>query len=204
MNTDITKLCADSLRSFAYDTYGVKLKSGHAHELVAAFFGYRSRAALKADKTCPISHLRQANIIVLAPTGPIDQRRQELEDLSPDLPDTYTLTEGVYSGLIAEKWLLHNPWPTHELLANFLADDYLRQHNMEKVYHAPVRQSLKVEREIDYIHLTVFRFYQIPRNEVGVHEANITTSIKLPRVAGHIGYANPQISVESENLGIRI
>lgn len=199
----ITKLCAGHLRAFTNDNYGIKLKASHAHELVAAYFGYQSRAALLADTEHPLSNLRQASIIVLCPTAPINQRRQNLEGLSPDLPDTYTLAEGAYSGLISEKWVLSKPWPTYELLATFLADEYLRQKWMETIYRAPVREGVKVERADDGVQMIVFRFYQIPRDEGGVHEVNIITTIKLPRVAGHIGYANPEISVKTENLGVR-
>lgn len=200
----ITKLCADHLRIFTKDNYGIKLKASHAHELVAAIFGYQSKAALLADTKYPLSNLRQASIIVLAPTAPIDQRRTKLQDLPLDLPDTYTLAEGAYSGLLSEEWLLNKPWPTYELLATFLADEYLRQQKKEKIYRAPVREGVKIEREDDCVWLIVFRFYQIPLdNGPPVYEANITTTIKLPRVAGHIGYANPEISVNIEKLGMR-
>ena len=50
MQHDIPKLCADSLRSFLSDNHGIKLKSGHAHEIVAAFFGYKSKISLLADE----------------------------------------------------------------------------------------------------------------------------------------------------------
>lgn len=203
MQHDITKLCADSLRAFTQDYYGIKLKASHAHELVAAFFGYQSRAALLADTAHPLSNLPKASIIVLCPTEPINQRRQNLQDLSPDLPDTYMLAEGAYLGLISEKLLLGKPWPTFELLATFLADQYLRQQNMERVYRAATGEGVKVEFEHDSVHLRVLRFYQLPREEGGVHEVNIITTIKLTRVAAHIGYAGPEISVNIEDLGVR-
>ncbi len=199
----ITKLCADNLRTFTNDNYGIKLKASHAHELVAAYFGYQSRAALLADTEHSLSNLRQASTIVLFPTAHIDQRRKSLQGLSPDLPDTYTLAEGAYLGLISEKWILSKIWPTYELLATSLADEYLRQQNIEGIYRAPVREDVKVERENNGVRMIVLRFYQVPRDEGGVHEVNIITTIRLPRVAGHIGYANPEISMKTENLGVR-
>lgn len=45
MKLEITKACADSLRTFTENNYGIQLKSSHAHELVAAFFGNSLRAA---------------------------------------------------------------------------------------------------------------------------------------------------------------
>lgn len=199
----ITKLCADHLRAFVNDNHGVKLKASHAHELVAAFFGYKSRAALLADTRHPLSNLRQAKILVLEPTAPIDQRRQSLQELPADLPNTHGLTEGVYGGLIAEKWLLGKIWPTYETLATFLADEYIRQQGLERVYRHPVREGVKVEREEDGVQLIVLRFYQLPLTEGGVQEVDIITTIKLARVAGHIGYTDPEISVKVENFGVR-
>ena len=94
METKISKRCADSLRSFAQTKFGIQLKSSHAHELVAAYMGYSSRAALLADSKCPITNLKQAKILVLTPTALIKQRRAELKGLPEHLPDD--LAEGVY------------------------------------------------------------------------------------------------------------
>ena len=195
----ITKLCADSLRTFVNDQYDIKLKPTHAHELVAAYFGYNSNAALRADTVAPITNLRQASILVLAPTAPIDLRRQELEGLSPDLPDTYTLGEGVYSALISEKWILSTPWPVFELLAKALADEHLHQQNLAGAYRSPVREGVKVERRENSVQLIVLRTYQLPSNHGSVHESKITTTINLLRVAGHIGYGKPEVLVDMES-----
>lgn len=195
----ITKLCADHLRAFS-ENYGVKLKASHAHELVAAFFGYKSRAAMLADTQCPISNLPQASIIVLPPTEPIDQRRKELKDLPPELPDTCSLVEVVYTLLLAEKWLISTPWSTYKQLATSLADNYLIQNTMDKVYRAPVGEGFKEEIVDNSMHLIVTRFYQVLTESmfpgVSVHETNIITNIKLQRFAGHIGYAKHEIYVE--------
>jgi hypothetical protein len=200
MEHDIIKLCADSLRAFTLEKYGVKLKPSHAHELVPAFFGYSSKNAMLADTKYPISNISQAEIVVLAPTAPIDQRRKNLQGLSLDLPDTYTLAEGVYSGLIS-KWPIRKPYPTYEILALSLADEGLRQQRLERTYRAPVGEGVKVKATDEGISLTVSRFYQIPTLDGLVHEANITTIINLPRIAAHIGYGRAHISVEVEPLG---
>lgn len=56
----IAKLCANYLRTFS-NNHGVKLKSGHAHELVASFFGYKSKAAMLADNFSPIDRYNSNN-----------------------------------------------------------------------------------------------------------------------------------------------
>jgi hypothetical protein len=57
------------------NNFGIQLKSSHVHELVAAYFGYASRAALIADTQCPFGKLKDAEIIILKPSAPlVDQR----------------------------------------------------------------------------------------------------------------------------------
>lgn len=197
---DITKLCADHLRAFS-ENYGVKLKASHAHELVAAFFGYKSRAALLADTQYPLSNLPLANVIVLAPTAPIDQRCKDLhKDIPPKFPDSYSLGEVIYTVLLAEKWLISTPWSTYEQLAAHLADNYISQNSIKKFYRAPIGENIKIEYKNDSICLTVLRFYQVLTEKIlldgVISETNITTTIWLKRIAGHIGYGKPQISVE--------
>lgn len=199
----ITKLCADNLRTIS-NNHGVKLKSSHAHELVAAFFGYKSRAALLADTSHPLSNLRQASIIMLFPTDSIEQRRLDLQDLPLNLPDTYTLTEWIYTPLLTEKLIVSNIWSHHEQLAKFFADKYLRQNQMNKSYYNPIREGVTLEVVDNYMRLNVKRFYQMPIEnpfEGMVYEANIiTTTIILNRIAAHIGYANPEISAQIERI----
>ena len=110
MKRDISKLCADSLRTLANEEYGTKLKSAHAHELVAAYFGYRSRNALLADKNHPISALAQAQFLVTVPDEFFSNRRNSLVELSPDLPDNGVLYKAIHSALVSNK-LARSPFP---------------------------------------------------------------------------------------------
>ena len=84
MRTDVSKLCADFLRnSYASET-GAKLKASHARELVAAFFGYKSHAALIAEKAYPLTNLEDAEILV--PDIPLVVHRcSRLKELPSDL-----------------------------------------------------------------------------------------------------------------------
>lgn len=202
----IVKFCADDLRICINSDYNVKLKASHAHELVAAFFGYKSNAALLADTIAPISNLPQANFIVLAPTETIEERRKQLQDLPLELPDNQVLGEIIYSTLLSNKYLLTNPWPTYKRLAFTLADEYLREQKVDKIYRKPIREGESIEDADNHKHLLVSRFYQLPvanATAFMVREIEITTSIKLPLIAGRIGYGKPEISVKIEKLGIR-
>ena len=93
---DIVKLCAGSLRAFLNDKHGIKLKSGHAHEIAAAFFGYKSAISLRQDTRYPISNLDQAEYILFdTPTALVEQRIKDLAGLPADLPPSYILADAI-------------------------------------------------------------------------------------------------------------
>jgi len=92
----IQKECADVLRDYYRSLTASKLRAGHAHELVAAYFGYGTAAALQADAVFPISSLEDADILIPDIAG-MDRRRLELNDVPSNLPDGRALAE-VISG----------------------------------------------------------------------------------------------------------
>jgi hypothetical protein len=81
----IAKTCADFLRQSNCNLPTGKLRSGHAHELVAAYFGYKTAAALRSEKQYPLSALDEANILIPDLLN-MDSRREKLKDLPLDLP----------------------------------------------------------------------------------------------------------------------
>lgn len=202
MQLEITKRCADSLRAFSQNQFGIQIKSSHAHELVAAYLGYSSRAALLADSKCPITNLRQAEILVLTPTSPIKERRKELKGLPENLPDD--IAEGVYLPLYDEKWILHKIWPTFEELGKALADQHLKS---KPAYFRDMkvqRQGVKLEFDNYGVVMIVFREYVSPSITLSLMR-NVTRHVVdvflLKRVACHIGYvlANHH-TVDAETL----
>jgi hypothetical protein len=206
MQLEITKRCADSLRAFSESKFGIQLKSSHAHELVAAYMGYSSRAALLADSKCPITNLRQANILVLTPTAPIKERRKELKGLQENLP--YDLAEGVYLPLYDEKWILHKIWPTLEELGKALADQHLKSKLPYFGDQKIQRQGIKLEFENTAVSIVVFREYVSPSLTLSSMKSvarGVVDVFNLRRVACHIGYvlANHH-SAEAETLDAAI
>lgn len=184
----ITKLCADSLRSFSNEKFGIDLKSSHAHELVAAYFGYSSRAALLADTKYPISNLRQAELIVLTPTAQIKERRNKLNGLPQNLPEN--IAEGVYLPLYDEKLILHKIWQTLEELGKVLADQHLKS---KPAYFRDMkvqRHGVKIERHNDDLAIVVFREYVSPNLLLSFQKGRkgVVDVFNLKRIAGYIGY----------------
>lgn len=184
----VTKLCADSLRSFSKEKFGIDLKSSHSHELIAAYFGYSSRAALLADTKCPVSNLRQAELIVLTPTAQIKERRNKLNGLPKNLPEN--LAEGVFLPLYEGKLIMHKIWPTLEELGKALADQYLKSKPAYFTDMKVQRHGVKVERHNDEVAIVVFREYVSPGPSLSFQQGRkgVVDVFNLKRIAGFIGY----------------
>lgn len=192
---DITKICADSLRSFLNEKHGIKLGSSHAHELVAAFLGYQSRAALLTDTKFPISNLEKAEFILLNPPTPfVDQRLKSLEGLPPDLPPSYILAEGVYAPIVAEKSILEKIWPSFRDLAIAIAEDrgheQLRMLGINPKDIDWITDVVIKATEFDVLMVVTFDY---PTN-TGKPQRQSKVEIKLPRIAGNIGYGKPEVT----------
>lgn len=199
----INKFCADHLRALS-NNHGIKLKPSHAHELVAAFFGYKSKAALYADNQYPISNLPKAKVIVLVPSAPIDERRKNLEDFPSALPDSNTLCENVFTLLANEKLIVATRiWSFHDIKrqAILLAHEYQYEKQLTKIYYPPSSEEVKVEISNEEIRLTITPYYPVvgyrPDGSGRNCLSGLLTTICLKRIAGHIGYAEPEISARS-------
>lgn len=201
---DISKICADSLRNFSKEKYDIKMKATHAHELVAAYFGYSSRNAMLADSKFPISNLTKAKVFVMIPEGEIDLRRKMLHDLSDNLPDSYTLGEAVYSPLFADDSLYTSEFPpfrSFEKLAIYFVESSERWKSVFKTFgNFQMEHIFQVKESQEEIKLTVVHAYRISEDEVsGAGQTMLT----LQRVTGRIGFEKPQFQFEQWTGGAR-
>ncbi|HFP2178881.1 TPA: hypothetical protein ACHGSU_004789 [Escherichia coli] len=120
MSTDLSKLCADFLRQNHVSQSTEKLKSSHARELVAAFFGYKSHAALMAEKTYPLVQLEEAYIFI--PDIPLmNDRRSKLNGLPNDLTQSIDLARLLSDMLTSEGLCGGNVW-IHDTLENYIVE----------------------------------------------------------------------------------
>jgi len=202
----LSKRCADSLRVFS-GNHGVKLGASHAHEIVAAFVGYNSNAAMRADKLCPIENLNKADIYVLVPSAFIDQRRQSLKGLPSDLPDTYALGEALASEI--GEVFRGRVFPSFDHLSEVLASEHLQKYeyfklpesfgSFEKARDIFSRPLYKFNPEISHIggeiRLIVANRYT-GSADVGFRPIDVSITIRLKRIAGYVGYAELRISAE--------
>ncbi|WP_458759022.1 hypothetical protein ACSVBT_00220 [Afipia sp. TerB] len=205
----LSKRCADRLRIFS-ENHGAKLRASHAHELVAAFVGYNSNAAMRADMLYPIENLNKADICVLVPSALIDQRRQCLQDLPSDLPDTHALGEAL-APVIAEIFR-GRVFATFSHLSEVLASEHLQRHgySMLPANFGPFEKAHDIFSKPLYefnptIHKTDSGVTLIVTNRyygsVDVHfqPIDVTITIELRRVAGHVGYTLSDISAENRS-----
>lgn len=192
-NHDIVKLCADSLRTFLIDKHGIKLKSGHAHEIVAAFLGYKSAISLRQDTQYPITHLDQAEYILFDTSSIyVEERLKSLEGLPPDLPPSYILAEGIYTVLVAQEGLVKKLWPGFHDLAVSLAEEALQQRiGHLRITPAP-QWAIDVKKEFKPTEVLMSVAFDYPTNE-GKQFRQAKIDITLPRIAGNIGYGKAEV-----------
>jgi len=203
MQHDIFKLCADSLRILSHENYETKLKAAHAHELVAAFLGYKSKNAMLADTKHPLSNLDQAEIVVMIPDEFIDERRDNLQGWPSEQPDNYMLGEAFYERLFSQDiWVSpYPPFRSFDKAAKYLVENNDAFQAVFKTLHnIPMHHVVTVQKSEEEVVLNVLHAYEPPAEKTLVGGK---TTIKLPRVAGHIGFGKPKISVEQWTAGAR-
>lgn len=202
MQISIPKVCADSLRTFSEEKYKVKLKAAHAHELVAAYMGYKSKIALLADQKYPVSNLSQCEIVVMMQDDFIDQRRENLQGLPPELPDSYTLGEAVYGALFTDDWWTskYPPFRSFLGLSEYLVTSNDGYQTALLVSNLPIQFVVVPEYSENQVSLDAF--YTLENSE-GVRMVHGKATIVLPRVAGHIGYGRPKVTIERWSGGAR-
>jgi len=193
MKLEITKACADSLRAFTQKNFGIQLKSSHAHELVAAYSGYSSRAALLADEKCSIGNLTDAEIIILNPSAPlVEQRLKSLENLPLGLPVTDILAEGVYSPIIGDEQFSGKIWPSFHKVAMALTEERAQTFEMfgTNLKGSSSIADLVIKTTESEVLVTVTFKYPTNSKKALRHSA---VEITLSRIAGGIGYGKTKV-----------
>lgn len=192
----ITKRCADSLRAFTNDNYGIKLKAAHAHELVAAFFGYKSKNAMLADTLHPLSNLSQAEFIIFDPTpcntGFVDQR---LKDFKYDYLNAFHLADSFYTAIRTEKRLSKKVYVSFREVALHIAEQRLHQRlKMLRINPSSIDWDIDGdmgwwENNGDALLTAEVRY----RTKTGELLRDSKYTIHLPPVAANLGYGTPKV-----------
>jgi hypothetical protein len=117
----VSKTCSDYLR----ECYS-ELKASHARELVAAFFGYKSHAALLADKRNGVDYLDQAAVLV-PDSSLVDERRRCLKELSEQLPPSAKLVDELVQFVQDEELFTGEVWGCFDV-GEYVIEEYLPAH----------------------------------------------------------------------------
>ena len=205
--TSFVKRCADDLRVFSED-HGSRIKASHAHEIVAAIFGYKSKAAMDADDLCSMENLQQANIYILTPSAFIDARRECLEGLPHDLPNTYALAEALiptieesFKGKSSASFSHFVETISGEYLqtnGSFLIPEHFGHYkNARHIFSKPIFEfKPRIQNTKDGLIITATNRYY---GSVDQHfpSVDIMVTINLKRIAGHVGYTLLNITGET-------
>jgi len=193
MKHSITKNCADSLRFHLNDKHGIKLKSGHAHEIVAAFFGYKSKIALLSDERFPVENLESAAFIVLDLAEPlIAQRLTSLEGLPSDLPSIQILAEAVYECISSDRILSAKVFHDFHGLALSIAKERMNQHTKHLWDTPPIAWINEVKIDVSENEALAVVAFNYPVDGVKYH-SYCDIRLNFPRIAGNVGYGEPII-----------
>jgi hypothetical protein len=203
----IRKQCADHLRAHHRNQTGGKLSSGHAHEIVAAYFGYGNVAALKAEVFFPLSGLGHADILI--PDLPLmDRRVTELKGLPADLDDVDALASEISAFLTNTSLFTGDVWYTRDL-EDYISGPYIQE------------RALEIEDELaDQMALTNAFFDEVYVDEAAAtagastlvveldgslngetaedqvfcgDKVNFSTTLTFQRVAGRVAYTTPEM-----------
>jgi len=214
---DITKLCADLLRTYvsdketrekyspiSYVPNDIHLKSSHAHELIAAFFGYKSKIALLADKKYPISRLNQAKHIIIpdVPSSIIAYRRDtlNLHEAFKRSFDGHDFQRMVRDILEEKINTLEYPYIWFGSFSN-MAAHYAEEHLKNRwkalgISGAYCDDGLwKYEEQLysDHAKLNITTIYNTGSGIDTKSHRDSKLTITIPRIAGHIGYGKAEI-----------
>lgn len=208
MDSTYSKICSDTLRGWCPE-----IKASHARELVAAFFGYKSHAALLADSRNSIEFLSIAAIIIPDEYA-IDERRASLNGLPDSVLDSYSLIEGLIQDLQDCEFFTGEIWERDDL-DEFIIEKYLPEHldafaledELKDLIAETNADFYDVEYEYAHVKQTDKGFVITVNGKFyGEHDKdsgkpfcgdtiNLEVVIELNRVAGHVFFEEPEITV---------
>ncbi|MEM7224454.1 MAG: hypothetical protein AAF495_15860 [Pseudomonadota bacterium] len=208
MSTDFSKLCADFLRESHRMASGEKLKASHARELVAAFFGYKSHAALLAESRYPVSRLEETNILV--PNVPLmDGRRRRLTGLPASVRSSYELASNLCTFLQDEDHFTGQVW-LYESLENYILEVFLPEHDYlvsdelsgvmaetNAYFDESLYESASVSEGDDDVVIEVEGVYNgtnDPDKPFSGNKIDVSVTVTLYRMAGRTGFLDFEVS----------
>lgn len=205
MADNISKFCSDFLRK-CYP----ELKASHARELVAAYFGYKSHAALLADKANSLEFLDIAEILI-PDAFVICERRKCLKGLPETLAHSNVLVEELTQFLQSAGLFDGEIWECVDI-GEYVIDEYLPEHlnpdldielreviaSTNAVFEEADYDLVNVEEAEDGITVVVtgsYSGYSLDDEELSGDLIDLEVTVFLPRCAGRIAFSEVEIDV---------
>lgn len=206
----IQKQCADHLRAFYAAATGRRLSAGHAHELVAAFFGYPTAAALQSEAAYPIDELPRADVLI-PDLVKLEARRLGISGLPADLPDANAIASSLEEFLSASGAFSGNVWHTWNL-EDYINTDFMQPNAMmiedalsgeigltnaffDELYVEDVDISRSEDR-LTAVATGSLNGDSDPDRAFHGDKIAFVTHIELNLVAGRIGFARPEVTTD--------
>lgn len=203
----IQKDCADFLRMTFNNLTGGKLGSGHAHEIVAAYFGYGTAAALRAEPKYQLAALDKAAIL-MPDLRLMDQRLLQLNGLPAGLPAVDELASQLSNFLSANGYFSGEVWYTRDLEeyidVSFIQEDpmmiedaLLGEMAMTNAFFDELyikKVSLDVGDDVLVANVSgALNGENDPDKPFCGDSIAFTTIMSFERVAGRVGYMRPEL-----------
>lgn len=211
MQSDISKICSDFIRQQVQLSTKQKLKASHARELVAAFFGYKSHAALLAEKAYPLSYMHNADVLI--PDIPLVKTRYEqLQELPPLLPTPIELATLLKNFLLEQEEYSFQIW-LNESLCRYISEEYLTNDDIISYVEDALSPVIAetgssfdymdfnecvLTEELDKITISVDGEYSGEHASERIFSGDkidFLVEIVLKRIAGRSGFSEPDIFV---------
>lgn len=193
----------EALRETTLARSAEKLKASHARELVAAFFGYKSHAALIAEEKYPLDRLEEASIFI--PDTPLmEMRRARLDGLPSGLMPSlgiaqslsdFLIDEGLFGG---EVWLYDTleSYITEVLLVGCqdgIDDDLsgIMAATNASFFEPPEYEDVNIQDKGDELVITAKAEYKgepLDEKPFCGDIINMAVRVSLPRIAGKRGF----------------
>ncbi len=201
MSNDVSKLCADFLRA-SYKSIG----ASHAREMVAAFFGYKSHAALLSETLYVLENLEDSYILIPA-IGLMEQRRLRLTDLPADLPASKQIAQELADFLKEQELFTGDVWLVEDLgdylieeylLENFALDDAVASEiaSTNAIFDDIYYDSAELTESAHDVTAVVKGLYSGDLEDDKPfcgNEIDVVVTVKFERVAAKIAFLEPEI-----------
>lgn len=207
----LPKDCADHLRARYRLLTGRKLGSSHAHELVAAFFGYKTAAALRAETRFPLNDIGKAEILI-PDLRLMDERVGTLRGLPADLPSVDDLTSDLCHFLASQGHFDGRFWSSRHLSDDVNA---FVQHDPMMIEGALDGEIASTNAYFDELYIEEYDFKPSDDALVATLTGSLngendqdrafhgdkivfTTVMTFERVAGRIAYMEPELETDGK------